>query len=383
MSTATNEDVCSLLFLDCDPGHDDAIAILMALYEPSIELVGLSTVHGNASLENTTINAARCLEAFGAPKHIRVYPGASKPLIGLPLPAVDIHGNDGLGGVEGLPDANDPAVLARIVPSDGISLPAIEGIKNAALQAVQSARQMYLGVTGSATNAAIFLLTYPKLAKKAIKQIVMMGGGVGLGNVTASAEFNIYIDPEAAQVVFESGIPIFTIPLNVTHQAIFHVDAHRHLLDPSSDPSATASQPLPRAITPLRHTLSTLLTFFAKTYRDVFGFAEGPPVHDALVVAYIARPQAFQQQLCRVDAELAGKHTRGALAVDTFNRDPTVPKNVEMALKVDVSRILRDFFSAVHKADQKSPLNSAVASTVVTNDMPPIPEVAVREAVSA
>lgn len=149
-------------------------------------------------------------------------------------------------------------------------------------------------------------------------------------------EFNVYIDPEAAQIVFDPGIPIFSIPLNVTHQAIFHIDAHRYLLDPTRDPAPHSSEPLPPARTPLRHTISTLLTFFAKTYRDVFGFAQGPPVHDALVVAYIAKPQAFQEQLCRVDAELAGKHTRGALVVDTFNRDPKVPKNVNMALKVDV-----------------------------------------------
>lgn len=128
----------------------------------------------------------------------------------------------------------------------------------------------------------------------------------------------------------------------MTHQAIFHVDAHRYLLDSSSNPTLQANSPLPKAITPLRHTLSTLLTFFAQTYRDVFGFKDGPPVHDALVVAYIAKPTAFSKQLCRVDAELAGKHTRGALVVDTFNRDPTLAKNVEMALKVDVSPVLSD-----------------------------------------
>lgn len=121
------------------------------------------------------------MEAFGAPGDIRVYPGADKPLIGLPLPAVDIHGSDGLGGVEGLPNADDSRVAARIIASDGISLPAIEGIKIAAIQAVEAGRKMYLGVTGSATNAAIFILAYPQLAKAAIQEIVIMGGGIGIG----------------------------------------------------------------------------------------------------------------------------------------------------------------------------------------------------------
>jgi uridine nucleosidase len=142
----------------------------------------VSQVHGNASLENTTLNAARCLEAFGAPQDIWVYPGASKPLIGKPIPAVDIHGDDGLGGVEGLPEPNDNGVRARIVATSGsTALPAVEGIKEAALTAVRSGKKLYLGVTGAATNAAIFLLAYPQLAKDAIQQIVMMGGGIGLG----------------------------------------------------------------------------------------------------------------------------------------------------------------------------------------------------------
>lgn len=102
-------------------------------------------------------------------------------MIGQPLPAADIHGNDGLGGVEGLPSTDDPAVLARIVAQDGVSLPAIEGIKKAALQAMQAGKKLYLGVTGAATNVAIFILTYSLLAKAAIAEIVMMGGGVGIG----------------------------------------------------------------------------------------------------------------------------------------------------------------------------------------------------------
>lgn len=138
-------------------------------------------VHGNASLDCTTVNAARCLQAFGAPQNILVFPGASKPLIGQPHPSIDIHGNDGLGGVEGLPDANDLGVKARIVPSYEGTLPAIEGMKKAATKALIHGKKLYLGVTGAATNAAIFILTHPELAKNAIQQIVIMGGGDGVG----------------------------------------------------------------------------------------------------------------------------------------------------------------------------------------------------------
>jgi len=123
----------------------------------------------------------------------------------------------------------------------------------------------------------------------------------------------------------------------VTHQAIFHLNAHRFLLNPSIDPSVHRGGTLPAASTPLRHTLSTLFSFFAQTYKDVFGFQDGPPVHDALVVAYIAKPHIFKERLCRVDAELSGKLTRGALVVDTYDRAPGCVRNVGMAVSVIVS----------------------------------------------
>lgn len=208
-----------LLWLDCDPGHDDVCAILLALHSPSIKLVGVSTVrlfcllerrdmllicsyppasflsmsrcvsqvHGNASLENTTNNAAKCLEAFGAPESVKVHPGAAKPLIGQPHPAADIHGNDGLGGVEGLPAIT--TVRHRVASSgqpgsqcrQGL-LSALSGIESACRQAVDTGSQINLGVTGAFTNIALFLMAYPQLAMEAIEQIVVMGGGVGIGN---------------------------------------------------------------------------------------------------------------------------------------------------------------------------------------------------------
>lgn len=134
-------------------------------------------------MENTTNNAARCLQAFGAPADVLVYSGASKPLLGQHVPDPDIQGEDGLGGVEDLlPDANDDDVKARIVPTMGRSIvPAIEGIRNAAVKAIDSGKVLYLAVTGPLTNLAIFLLAYPDLAKETIIQIVIMGSGGSVG----------------------------------------------------------------------------------------------------------------------------------------------------------------------------------------------------------
>lgn len=147
-------------------------------------------VHGNAHLRHTTANAARCLEAFGAPAKILVYPGAAKPLVGQPHPAVDIHGSDGLGGVEGLPSPTDPAVAARIVGIDeraGGLLPALQGMRDASLAAIRKGTKLHLAVTGAFTNAALFFSIYPELAKQAIQEVVLMGGGVGIGNSKLSS----------------------------------------------------------------------------------------------------------------------------------------------------------------------------------------------------
>ena len=147
------------------------------------------------------------------------------------------------------------------------------------------------------------------------------------------------MDPFAAQIVLDCGLPVSCIPLNVTHQMLFHADAQRHLLDPLADASASdPAAPMPAPATPLRYTLSTLMTFFANTYRDVFGFQDGPPIHDALVVAYLAHPELFSSVKCRVDVELGGEHSKGAYIVDVYNRKPGQVLNAEMARALDVSR---------------------------------------------
>lgn len=155
------------------------------------------------------------------------------------------------------------------------------------------------------------------------------------------AEFNIWVDPEAVQIVLEFGLPVVMIPLNVTHQTLIHRNAMQHLLDPTT-PLASASAPLEKAVTPLRHTLATLFSFFAKTYQEVFGFEDGPPIHDMLVVAYLADPSLFGTKLCRVDAERGGHISKGHLAVSPYIKAGVI-QNCEVALSLDVSNLIEHF----------------------------------------
>ncbi|TNY19575.1 uridine nucleosidase [Rhodotorula diobovata] len=368
------------VWLDCDPGHDDAVAILMALQLPQIDLRGISAVYGNAALHNTSRNAARCLIAFGSPeqaKSIPVYAGAEKPLIKLVRHDDEIHGEDGLGGVEGLPAADDPAVVAKLDETKG--KPAVLAIADAA-RSLPDGERLTLVATGSMTNAALFVSMFPDLVRDKISQVVIMGGAEGRGNRSPVAEFNILLDPHAASILFDAEVPVVMAPLNVTHTALFRTHDHHKLLVPPSalpslpetTPDATANPA--KAHTPLRHTMSTLLTFFASTYSAVFNFQDGPPVHDALCIAYLARPEIFQGKRYRVDVELQGEHTTGTTVVDLweykkdelteFKKDPDsraswgrLGKNVFVLEELDVPEFWKLFQQAVDSADKVSPLN--------------------------
>ncbi|TBU47238.1 nucleoside hydrolase [Dichomitus squalens] len=343
-------------------GHDDATAILLAVHCPSVTLLGISTVHGNASAENTNNNAARCLYAFAAPKHIRVCPGAKKPLIRVERHDPEIHGIDGLGGVEGLPRADDPNVQARLV-GDGTPGRALEGMAKAVSSTWNNGQGSKVTVvsSGPMTNIALFVSVYPDLVE-GIDEFVFMGGGVGMGNRSASAEFNILCDPEAAQIVLDVPVKKTMIPINVTHTAIVTRPILSQLLAPGSAP-APIGGPLPKAITPLRHMLSTLIGFFAESYKYTFGFIDGPPLHDALTIAYIEKPELFTCKRYRVDVELAGTHTIGETVVDVFNYRSVDNswgrhgKNCLVADKLDVDGFFQLFLDCIARCDPVSPLN--------------------------
>ncbi|GBE79883.1 Inosine/uridine-preferring nucleoside hydrolase domain-containing protein [Sparassis latifolia] len=348
------------IWLDCDPGHDDATAIMLAIHCPNTRLLGISTVHGNASAENTIVNAARCLYAFGAHSDVHVYPGASKPLIRPARHDPEIHGIDGLGGVEGLPSADSEGVRARL-KINGRTTRAIEGIAEAVRNTWKDGQGYRVTVlsSGPMTNIALFVSVYPDLLV-GIEELVFMGGGIGIGNRSASAEFNILCDPEAAQIVFDVPVKKTMIPLNVTHTAIVTQSLMSQLLCPGA-PAANGA--CPAASTKLRHMLSTLIGFFADAYKSTFGFNQGPPLHDALTVAYVSQPDMFTCNRYRVDVELNGAHTTGETVVDVWNYrscdDSWGPlgKNCLVAENLDVPRFFNLFLGCITKCDAVSPLN--------------------------
>ncbi|KIP12780.1 hypothetical protein PHLGIDRAFT_135356 [Phlebiopsis gigantea 11061_1 CR5-6] len=182
------------IWLDCDPGHDDATELLLSIHIPGLALLGVSTVHGNTSADDTMKNAARCLHAFGAPDTVKVYPGATQPLLRSARYDPEIHGESGLGGVEGLPSADIDEVRARM-PSEAATVRALEGMAAAVRDTWKNGAgsKVTLVSSGPMTNIALFSSVFPELIG-AIEEIVFMGGGVGIGNRSAAAEFNILCD---------------------------------------------------------------------------------------------------------------------------------------------------------------------------------------------
>ncbi|KAF9506488.1 hypothetical protein BS47DRAFT_1378108 [Hydnum rufescens UP504] len=289
----------------------------------------IRTPNGRRSAVCTLRNATRLLYAF-APhlSDLIVYPGAAKPLIRPSRADPEIHGKDGLGGVVGLPTFTSPAISSRLKASEGLK--AIEGIANATRKAIVAGTKIHLVACGPLTNIALFISVYPELIA-GIEEICFMGGGVGIGNRSPVAEFNILCDPEAAQIVVDADVRKVMIPLNPT--------------------------------TPLRETLSSLLSFFAESYRTTFGFIDGPPLHDALTIAYVSKPELFETIRYRVDVDCSTSLGVGQTVVDVFNYRTcednwgSAGKNVLVAIDVDVAGFFDVFFASVDRCDLTTPLN--------------------------
>jgi len=215
--------------------------------------------------------------------------------------------------------------------------------------------------TGPMTNVALFVAAYPELME-AIEVFVFMGGGVGMGNRSAAAEFNIMCDPHAAQIVLDAPVRTVMIPINLSHTAIATKAIRARLLSPGAPD--VGNQALPPASTPLRHALSTLITFFANTYKSTFGFNEGPPLHDALTVAYVSQPELFRTARKRVDVELTGLHTLGETVVDIWDYRScddswgSLGKNCLVAQHLDVAGFFDLLLSCISRCDKTSPLNA-------------------------
>ncbi|MGU5543154.1 pyrimidine-specific ribonucleoside hydrolase RihA [Aeromonas veronii] len=275
------------VILDCDPGHDDAIALILALASPELDVLAVTTSAGNQTPDKTLNNALRILTLLGR-DDIPVAAGAPKPLARELIIADNVHGESGLDG----PKLPDPAFAPQ----------RMTGIELMARCLRESPEPVTLVPTGPLTNIALLLAAHPEL-KPRIARIVLMGGAAGAGNWTPAAEFNIYVDPEAADMVFKSGIPITMCGLDVTHEAqVMDEDIARV-----------------RAITnPVAQCVAELLDFFMIYHRDPkWGFA-GAPLHDPCTIAWLLAPELFHGVECRVDIETRGEHTVGMTVVDRY-----------------------------------------------------------------
>jgi purine nucleosidase/pyrimidine-specific ribonucleoside hydrolase len=295
--------VATPIILDCDPGHDDALAIMLAAAHPALRLLAISTVAGNQTLDKTTANARRICDVAGI-AGVPIVSGRARPLRGDGIVAGDVHGESGLDG----PSFGPP--VTPVVSADGVGY----------LRDLLRAHPATIVATGPLTNVAALLLAAPDVADR-IDRIVFMGGSTGAGNVAPYAEFNVFADPEAADIVLHSGIPVTMCGLNVTHQALAD-DAVRARI-------AAIGSPLARVC-------EELLGFFAGTYREIWGFP-APPLHDPVAVALLADPDVVETTRTRVDIELAGTFTRGATVVDLYSRTGR-PPNAEVAVGLDVPR---------------------------------------------
>jgi purine nucleosidase len=282
------------IILDCDPGQDDAIALLLALGSPEeIELLAVTAVAGNVPLGLTEANARRVLELAGRPD-IPVHAGCDRPLL-RPLETAEyVHGETGLDGAE-LPPPSRPLAEGH----------AVDAIIAAVMSRPPGA--VTLCPTGPLTNIAIAIRKEPRLAAR-LAGIVLMGGAIELGNVTPAAEFNIYVDPHAADIVFGCGAPITMFGLDVTHKAL-------------------VTEPRLRAIeaigTPVARAAAGLLDFYSRFDRDRYS-QPGGPLHDPCVIAWLIDPTMFRGKVCPVTIEREGA-CAGRTLVDWWNmhRHPT------------------------------------------------------------
>jgi inosine-uridine nucleoside N-ribohydrolase len=294
------------VLIDCDPGHDDAMALLLALASPELELLGVTTVHGNATLDKTTANALRVLELAGR-GDVPVAAGADRPLMREPRIADHVHGESGLDGPD-LPPAAGAPVTAHAV--DFLA----ERLHSAG-------RPVTLIPTGPLTNIALLLARHPDAARH-VDRIVLMGGAIAEGNVTPAAEFNIWVDPEAAARVFASGLDITMIGLDITHRALMTAEHAERL----------------RAAGRVGSLVAELWAFYHRFHSRVYDFP-GAPVHDALAVAQVIRPDFVRAEHRHVAIECASELCRGRTVVDLWEVTGGAP-NAHVGVDVEANAFL-------------------------------------------
>ena len=296
------------IILDCDPGHDDAVAILLALGNPEIDLIGVTTVGGNQSLDKVTYNARAVLEKAHA-THIPVYAGCDRPILRSQEVAASIHGESGLDGVE-LPVPTRPLedmhavnyIIKTIMESDPQTITLVP--------------------TGPLTNIALACRLEPRIVER-VKEVVLMGGGYHRGNWSAVAEFNIKVDPEAAHIVFNEPWPLTMVGLDLTHQALC---------------APAVQKRIEEIDTPLAHFVSGLMDSFRKAYQDNQDFQD-PPVHDPCTIAYLIDSAVVQTRRCPLDVEIHSELTLGMTVADLRGSEPSAKDcHTQVATKLDFDK---------------------------------------------
>src|SRR5258708_17765130 len=293
------------IILDCDPGHDDAVALLLAARHPEIELLAVTTVAGNQTVDKTTRNALKVCALAGL-RHIPVARGMDRPLLRPARHAADIHGESGMDGTD--------------VPDPDIEPVAMHGVDLLIETLLNSDGDITLVPTGPLTNVAVAVRREPAIVPK-IQAISLMGGSIGLGNISPAAEFNIHTDPEAAAIVFGCGRPITMSPLEVTHQALA---------------TSVVIERLRAAQRPVATFAADLLVFFADTYRTIYGFPAAP-LHDPCAVAAVVDPTIIRAHRMHVEIEITREWTSCRTVCDVYGKLGKEP-NARVGYALEVER---------------------------------------------
>jgi len=309
------------IILDCDPGHDDAIAMILAEGSPDIDLVAVTTVAGNQTLEKVTRNARAIASVAGIVAPIAA--GCVRPLIREQVIAEYIHGESGLEG------PMMPEITVPVSERHGVDL-IIETIM------AHEPGEITLVPTGPLTNIALAARREPKIVER-VREVVLMGGGYHIGNWSAVAEFNIVADPEAAHIVFSESWPVVMVGLDLTHQALA-TDAILERIGALN--------------TPLAKLVVELLQFFGSTYKEEEGFS-APPVHDPCAVAYLIDQAIVKTKTVPVKVELSGTHTYGMTVAD-FRLKPHGECNTKVATELDFEKFWNVVIKAIDKLGSRN-----------------------------
>lgn len=310
------------VIIDCDPGHDDAMAILWALASEELEIKAVTTVAGNQTIEKVTDNAVRVLTKAGQ-LNIPVAKGAEEPMVRrLVVGGELVHGDSGLEG--------------PVLPANGFAVSALRALELMIRVLEESEEKVTIVGIGPLTNVAELLITRPDLKEK-IDEISIMGGGTS-GNWTPAAEYNIFADPEAAKVVFNSGIPVIMAGLDVTQKAYVTRAENERLRAQGNELSVFAAE---------------LIDYFSRYHYEVEGFP-GCTLHDPCAIAVLVHPEIFDSIHCNVDVELSGELTTGMTVVDKIGYQEKLfgkkaDHNTKFLYGVDREKFVEYFFAAMQK----------------------------------